>query len=217
MTFKLTVKFDPVGIEFEAGSLAEAHAILTSERKALDEIFADFGGHGAEGEAADPAPAAGGAEPGKPKRTRRTKAEMEAANAAPPAPPVAVAPPTVPAPPVAVAPPPIPVPTAPGTGNSNTEGLEVPAYLKPAAPPAAVAPPPPPVPPSSPPAASATKDAVVAELRKRGPAIVEWLSNPDWQGGAFVTKGASFDEAITAMTFIPDDRLAPLAAALGIK
>jgi len=197
MTFKLTVQQSPLKIEFEAETLTEALAILVNEKSTLDSIFVSIGvREPATGEEA-------AAETGT-KRPRRTKAQIaadEAAAAAAPVPPApaALAPPPPPPAPAPVAPAPIPVPAAPP-------------------PPVQVAPPPPA--PVAPPASSALKDKFIEVLKQKrdasidkGQALAEWMA-----GGSapLVTKGATFDEALSVLMFESDAKIAPYATALGV-
>lgn len=62
-------------------------------------------------------------------------------------------------------------------------------------------------------------DKVIAELKKRaaaagdnGASLVTWLV----QGGV-VVNGATWDESIAVLQFQTDDKLAPIATALGVS
>ena len=137
-----------------------------------------------------------------------------------------------PDPATAVAPPPAPVPDAPSapaapapvdtTPNANG----IPAFLDRApappapaattAPVATMAPPPPPAP--KPPVGTLAPK-IVAELRTRatgtpdgGAGLVAWLA-----GAALVVPNATFEEALECLQFLTDEKLAPVATALGIS
>lgn len=227
MTFVFTVKRNPpppidVGIEFEAGSCEEAAAILLEESNGIGRLY----GAMVAAAAADSQPvdestgeASGGPDATGGKRKRRTKAEMAAdeaaaklAVAAPPPPPDAAI--------VAVAPPPMPVPA--GDVDMPLTDPKHPLYRAPPA--AAVAAPPPPPPPPTAPAAVAPPQCTLApkvienlKARVAGGAteasLIAWLANPC----LLVHKTSTWDEAIAALQFTDDAKLAPTAQSLGIS
>lgn len=238
MTFKFTVKQNPLEIEFEAGSIGEGLAILSSSTTELGQFFATAAALQQSG--AESAPGAeittvvtnGATDGGKAPRKRRSNAEIAAdnariaaANAPPPAPVPGAAPP---APPTGAAPsPPAPPPPAPApVDHAGGENGGVPAFLNRTAPAAATAaapPPPPPAAPPTPPAAAAPAitlaPKVIAECKRRatgsvdgGKALAEWLAK-----SGVVVQGASFDEALAVLQFHDDAKMAPIAAALSIS
>lgn len=124
--------------------------------------------------------------------------------------------------PEAVAPPPIPVPdAAPPPVPAAPIDTGIPPFLDRTGT-AAVAPPPPaPVapPPVVAPPVGVLAGKVVVELKKRGEGaadagkgLVDWLAS-----AGMVVPGASFQEAIDCVSFLSDEKLAPVAAALQIQ
>jgi hypothetical protein len=228
MSFRFTVKQNPLEIEFEAGSIKEGLAILSTEETELGRFFqtaaslaaiaaANGGGNaavtettsaGAEGNA----PPAGGRRPGRPPK-----------NANAPAPtPTPGAPPAPPAPPPLNAAPPA-APAAP-VGAVNPQGEPIPGFLQRTDAPAPPAPPAPPPPaPPAPPAAPANDltlaPKVVENLKARaagtadkGAALADWLAK-----SGVIAAGATFDEALAVVQFTRDAQLAPIATALGVS
>lgn len=215
MGFTITVNLNPapIGVEFEAGSIAEARAILTQEKNALQGIVNDFTDMTA------PAAAPATEQPGTAgKRIRRTREQIAADEAA------ALAAPK------AIAPAPLPVPGAPIDATETKPGI--PAFLDRAAPPpppAFVAPPPiaptaPAAPPPPTPVATAPSDIgrgapeIIAELKRRaetaadkGQALADWLA--DW---GLLSKGATFGEALAVLPFSKNAKLAGVAGQLQI-
>lgn len=232
MTFKVTMRRDPLGVEFEAGSVSEALSILQESKDKFAELLdlaVEFNGD----LDADAPTAAAPAAPEKPatRRGRKPKNHSDPATASAPAP----AP--VPAAPVADGIPPIldrsnpdcvvnaPVASAPAAAAPVASA---PAPAAPASSaPAPAAPPPPPVLPAAPPTApNAAPPAgvngpkVVEALRIRangqpdgGASLVAWLAAP---GIGLVAAGVSFEEAMSVLLLTSDDRLAPIMAPLGI-
>ena len=149
------------------------------------------------------------------KRGRKSKNQPDPATAVAPAP--------IPVPDAAPVAPAAPVDTAP-----NANGI--PAFLDraaapaappaPAAPVATMAPPPPPGAPAAPkPPVGTLAPKIVAELRTRatgtpdgGAGLVAWLA-----GAALVVPNATFEEALECLQFLTDEKLAPVATALGIS
>lgn len=199
---KVTIAFHPVKISFEAGSIDEAVAALTSmapklrEARSLD-LGANEGGQGAQ----EAPPAAAAAPAPEVKKPRGKKGADPATASAPPPLPVPNADPldttipdafrrtAPPAPPLATA----PVPPLPG------------------APPIAPAPPPP-APPAPPNPTNALAKAVRAEVEKRGEVMLPWLVSAN-----AVVAGATFDEALEVISFLSPDKLEPIAAALSVR
>ncbi len=186
MTFRLTVNLDPVSIEFEAGSIGEAVAILTAEESKFAEI-AGFGEKITE-------PAA--ETPDKPKRGRKPKVDPSTASAPPPAP--------IPAPAPAAAPLGAELPNGIPEGLARTAPQPVPTPQ----------PVPPPAPPAV--GELAAKVVANLNTRKAasmdaGAGLVAWLA----QSGA-VANGATYDEAIAVLSFMKDDQLKNVAQALGV-
>ena len=199
MTFTVKIALQPFEVAFEAGSIAEAVAILEDPQNELSKLAALANGSSEEAETGTAAEVT--EQPDKPKRGRKPKAAPEA-----------------------VAPAPIPVgdqkpPAAPAPDTTPNAG-GIPAFLDRSAP-AAVAPPPPaPVapPPAPMPPVGKLSGPVIAELNKRkegsadnGAALVAWLS-----GAALVVPGATYDEAIECLALLDDAKLGPVANALGV-
>jgi len=221
MSTPYTVTVSPRGVEvsFEVGSLGEAVEILSNNESTMASLVAiAVGGAGVV--------ATGEGESTGNKRSRKPKNQPDPATAQAPAPaPVPSAPPVAPAAPAAPPPaPPIPAPAVQGQ-----DGLTVPAFLD-RSNPAAVAnqaPPPPPLPSAPPVAPPAPTPAfilggkVADDLEKRkagsadsGAALHTWLMAAS--AGA-ILPGASLDEAIQVMRFTDDDKVRPIAQALGIS
>lgn len=188
MPFKVTIAQSPVSVEFEAGSIGEATAILSDNASSLAAMFA-----------VDVTGETGGApaEPAKPRGRPRSKNQPDPATAHAP-------------PPLAVAPPAPPVPAAQGDTG-------IPAFLDrnkppplPNAPPVAPAPPPP-----SGALASAVVAEVkkrTAGSPDGGKAMVTWLV----QCGA-VVDGATLDEAMACLPLIEAGKLGQIAAGLQVS
>lgn len=207
MTFTVKIALQPFEIAFEAGSIAEAVAILQEPDNELSKLAALATGV-AVAESQDEAPVVA-TETAPAKRTRKSKNQPDPATAVAP-PPLAVPVPeaalTAPAAPVAVAPPPPPPP----------------APVAPAAPPVAGP-------------LSQRVIRIVETIRDKvtgspdgGAAYLSWLANPalgitdgdtvekrlvNWVAttGAIMKAtdkdGPTFQELIDALAFTPDDRL----------
>jgi hypothetical protein len=210
VTFTVKIALQPFEVAFEAGSIAEAVAILSEPDNALASLAAlAVGGSTDTDEAEQPETSTGAETPTKGRRGRKPKN-----------PPVeAQAPAPIPVPDAA---PPAPVDTTP-----NANGI--PAFLDraaapspapaPAAAAATLAPPPPPAPaaPVTPPVGTLAPK-VVAELKRRaegsadgGQGLADWLA-----GAGVIVKGASFQEAVDCVAFLDDAKLGPIAGALQI-
>lgn len=214
MSFKFTVKQNPLEIEFEVGSIGEGTAILQDNETELARAFSTMANvnHAAvpapvpqaatvQTVAAVPDSAAPVAAEGK----RRGRPPKDAV--APPMLPVPDAPALASPPPLANAP-----PVAPPTGPIPPGGDGVPAFLARAPVAAAVTPAPPP-----PPAAALSfrlGNLVADELRRRGdsPAMLDWIYST-----GVVSKGATFTESLAAIQFTLDEKVSGVAAALGIS
>lgn len=228
MPFTVKLMRNPIGVEFEVGSVSEALGILQDNKDKFLELLAfsnDLGG-GDETVTTTLTPTSGETAADTPKRGRgKGKAAAEAVAPAPIAVPGAAAPP---APPVApalngeVLPPAAPpVSTAPAADGG------IPDFLKrDAAPTAAAAPPPPPLLPAAPPVVPEAPKFVLGnkiadDLQKRldgsadkGAALQAWLMP---HVTAFALPGASIDEVIALIRFTADEKVAHLAAPLGIS
>jgi hypothetical protein len=183
--------------------VAEAVSILTEPDNELSKLAAlatgvtDSGEDAAEGQGTAATDAA--AAPAPVRRGRKPKPAPEA-----------VAPPPIPVPGAA---PPVPAPVAPvDTGIPPFLDRTGTAVAPP--PPAPVAPPPVVAPP-----VGVLAGKVVAELKKRGEGaadagkgLVDWLAS-----AGMVVPGASFQEAIDCVSFLSDEKLAPVASALQIS
>lgn len=186
--YEITIRVNPLEIKFTVGSIAEAVGVLTDEGSALAKAF-DQAKTALTGE---PEVAQEAKEP-KPKRGRPAK---DPANAS--------------------APPPAPIPAAPPVlGPENANGI--PEGLVRTAPPAPAAPPPPaPVPNAAP----------TFEIGKRIAAHVKAGGTDEGRKGQWVAylagKGvvaaaATFDEAVTVLEFLVDDKAKPIATELGVS
>lgn len=205
--------------EFETGSVAEAHGIFTDSKTALAELFgntlmAGVSGlalivGGDTGEAQGEQTGSGETGAVETEKQRKARERKEKKNNNDPAGASAPDPVTIPG---TEAP-----PTAPATADDG-----IPEALRRTAPPAAaVAPPPLPVAPPAPPAAPPTgvlAGKIAAELDKRavgapdgGQALADWLAT-----SGITVKGATYAEATTVLRLQPDEKLAPIAAALGV-
>lgn len=208
MTFTVKIALQPFEVAFEAGSIAEAVAILSEPDNALASLAAlAVGGSTETDEAEQPETSTGAETPTKGRRGRKPKS-----------PPVeAQAPAPIPVPDAA------PAPAAPVDTTPNANGI--PAFLDrtqqaPAAP-VAVAPPPPPAPaPAAPvaPPVGTLAPKVVAELKRRaegsadgGQGLADWLA-----GAGVIVKGATFQEAVDCVAFLDDAKLGPITTALQI-
>lgn len=202
--FHITIGRPHMTCGFDVGSIDEAIGMLEEKRESALRFIA----LGKEFEAAEANEAAEAAEP---------TIATDAPAAAPPAEPAkkrgrpakeAVAPAPVPVPTAAA-----PVPPAPAPIDTT-----LPDFLDRTA-----APPPPPAPPPMPVAPSgvlAGKIIAALEVRKAGApdggqGLSDWLADP--RTGGFVTKGATYDQAIAALRMVPDDKLAQVAASLSVS
>lgn len=185
-------------VEFETGSIAEAHGIYQDSGSALGEMFGSerleaFGQVAASIEAPTGQGVVGSVkvgetnvEPEAPKeRKPRGRPRAEAVAPAPIAIPGAEAPPIAPEAPTAIAPPP--------------------------------APPAPPAAPAAPPT-GIVAGKIIAELEKRatcaadlGQGLADWLAT-----SGITVKGATFSEAVTVLRLQGDEKLGPIATALGV-
>lgn len=196
MTFTIKIALQPFEVSFEAGSVAEAVSILTEPDNELSKLAALATGAGGGEEDQGTAATDAAAAPEKGKRGRKPRAVPEA-----------------------VAPPPIPVPGAPPPVPAAPIDTGIPPFLDRTG--TAVAPPPAPVapPPVVAPPVGVLAGKVVAELKKRGEGapdagkgLVDWLAS-----AGMVVPGASFQEAIDCVSFLSDEKLAPVANALQIS
>lgn len=203
VTFTVKIALQPFEVAFEAGSIAEAVAILQEPDNELSKLAALATGQGEEEETT--APTTTEAEKPATKRGRKSKAAVEA-----------VAPAPIPVP--DAAPPAPPVPAAPADTG-------IPPFLDRTnqAAPVAVAPPPPLAAPPAPapvsPPVGVLAGKVVAELKRRGDGaadqgagLVTWLA-----GAGLCVPGASFQEAVDCVLFLDDAKLGPVATALGVS
>ncbi|MGX9443914.1 hypothetical protein ACWX0K_15230 [Nitrobacteraceae bacterium UC4446_H13] len=211
MTFTVKIALQPFEVAFEAGSIAEAVAILTepdnelSKLAALANGTATDDGDGSEEPAGD-APVA--EKPAPAKRGRKAKAAVEA-----------------------VAPPPMPVPDAPPmsvTAPAPVDAGPIPPFLDRttgAATPTLAPPPPAPAPapaapaPAAPPPVGVLAPKVIAELKAKLAANPgtekEWVL---WLASAgLVVPSATWDEAMLCIQFLDDAKLGPVAAGLQIS
>jgi hypothetical protein len=185
--------------EFETGSIGEAHGIFADNRTELGQMFGAevMGsasalalniGESGETETGDQAPAVKrGRGPNKPK--------PEAVAPAPLAIPGTEAP-----------------PTAPGAAPAIVDD-GIPEALR-----RVPAPPPPPAPPAAPPT-GVLAGKIAAELDKRatgaadgGQALADWLAT-----SGITVKGATYAEAVTVLRLQADEKLGPIATALGVS
>lgn len=206
MSFTVKLMRNPLGVEFEVGSVSEALGILQDNKDKFLELLAfsdDLGGGQDEPVTTtlttEAAPAAG----------RRGRKPKDAA--------------------AAVAPAPIPVP---GAAPAAVVDNGIPDFLDrnknpaPPAPVAAAAPPPPPLLPAAPPVVPEAPKFVLGnkiadDLQKRldgsadkGAALQAWLMP---HVTAFAIPTASIEEVISLIRFTADDKVAHLAAPLGIS
>ncbi len=199
MTFTVKIALQPFEVAFEAGSIAEAVAILTEPDNELSKLAALANGTATDDGSEEPAGDAPVATPAPAKRGRKPKAAPEA-----------------------VAPPPMPVPDAAPPAPPAAAPAPVVAAPAPIAPPPVVAAPPPPAPaPVAPPAATppgVLAPKVVAELNRRkegqpdnGAGLVAWLA-----GAGLVVPTATWDEALLCIQFLDDAKLGPVAQGLQI-
>lgn len=202
MTFTVKIALQPFEVSFEAGSIGEAVAILQEPGNELSKLAALATGtsSGEEPEETETTTA----EPDKPARKpRKPRAAVEA-----------------------VAPPPIPVPTqeSPPPAPPAPVDTGIPAFLdRTGAAPVAVAPPPPVAappmvaPPAAPPV-GVLAAKVAAEVKRRGEGaadqgagLVDWLAK-----AGLCVPGATFQEAVDCVSFLSDEKLGPVATALGV-
>lgn len=206
MTFTVKIALQPFEVAFEAGSIAEAVAILQEPDNELSKLAALATGvdTGAPEEVAETtAPV---------KKERKKRGSVEA-----------VAPAPIPVPDAAPPAPPVPAPAAAPVAADTG----IPAFLDRTnqAAPVAVAPPPPMVAPPAAPVAPVSPPVgvlgakVVAELKRRGDGaadqgagLVAWLA-----GAGLCVPGCSFVEACDCVAFLDDAKVKPVADALGIS
>lgn len=198
-----------IEVEFETGSIGEAHGIFSDNGTALAEMF----GGSIMGRASDLAtkiePPQGeqtdngisqAEQAGSPRRGRPRKDKNQ------------------PDPTIATAPDPVTIPgvEAPPTASVNTAPGDsgIPAFLD-----RTIAPPPPapPVPPAAPPT-GVLASKIAAELDRRatgapdgGQALADWLAT-----SGITVKGATYAEAVTVLRLQADEKLGPIARALGV-
>lgn len=220
MGIKVIVSPGAISLEFGVQSVAELHELLKKEETALGELFADFGGGIGEVASDEPKAAGDSAAPATTTTNKDGSPRKRRGSAVAP-PPLAVSgaapPPAPPTPPVA---------SAPVDQTLNADGTPrfLDRTLPPMAPATNAAPPPaPPAPPAPPvvpaaPAIAPSAEKVMAELKRRnglstdgGKSLVVWLS----QNGV-CSATAAFDEAVNVLQFTKEERLVPLATALGV-
>lgn len=219
MPFTVKLMRSPLAVEFEVGSIEEGLGILQDSKdkfRELLEFSSELGG--GQDDAVTTTIAAAPDAGGEAAPAKRTRGKGKAAEA--------------------VAPAPIPVPgagapvasTAPGAAVATTTGDAggIPDFLKRDAAPTAAAPPPPPLMPSAPPVAppAATPQFILGnkiadDLQKRldgsadkGEVLRTWLMP---HVTAITVPTATIDEVIAVMRFTADDKVAHLAAPLGIS
>jgi hypothetical protein len=204
MTFRITVKQNPLEIEFEAGSLGEAVSILQAEDTAIRAMMA-LAPQLAGTTAAAEMPAAIETAPAETAKKRGRPAKE--------------------APPVANAPPPAPVPATPPAPPTLPADGSIPPFLQRTADAPAPVAPPPPAPPPAPPApvavmppALSLAPKVIAELKRRatgsadqGAGLLAWLYTT-----GLVVKGATWDESMAVLQFTDDGRIKATADALSV-
>lgn len=186
-----------IEVEFETGSIGEAHGIYTDNKTALGEMFgAEIVSNATQvAEAASEAPQGDQAPPVKRGRGPN-KPKPDAVAPAPIAIPGAEAPPTA--------------PVAPETPHP----LDIPEALRR---PAAVAPPPPA--PPAPPPTGILAGKIIAEMERKGvptapdggQSFADWLAT-----SGIIVKGATYPEAVIALRLQPDEKLGQIAQALGV-
>jgi hypothetical protein len=196
---KVTIAFHPVKMTFEAGSIDEAVAALTSMAPKLREARGlDLGGQ--EGEALSPDSPEYGKGANNPAASTAPKARKPRAGKDPA---------------TASAPPPLPVP-APGNEPEAT-----PAFLQraatpppvpplPGAPPVAPAPPAPPLPPNP---NSGVALAVKAKVLAHGDSILPWLVQ---NGFVNDIPGLILADAAECMLYLSPEKLTAAAKALSV-
>lgn len=209
MTFRFTVKQNPLSVAFDSDTIEEGIQVLMGGKADLHRIFSEFAGEIGEADDSDENGE------GVKKRTRRTKAQIAADKAAESTAPVASV--DVPLAPLPVANAPAPL-AVPGSA-AGSEGIGIPAFLDrtgtaaapPPAPPAPVAP--------APVAEVRLCDKVIEELKRRamhspdsGQSLADWLVKV----GVVPALGSTFDEAVTILMFTKDEQLKPVAVALGV-
>lgn len=202
MPFTVKLMRNPLGVEFEVGSVSEALGILQDNKDKFLELlaFSDDLGGGQDEPVTTTLTAAAGGEAAPAKRSRKSKDAT-----------TAVAPAPIPVPGAA------PAPAAPAVDNG------IPAFLKREA---AAAPPPPPLLPAAPPVAPEAPKFVLGnkiadDLQKRlsgsaddGKALRDWLMP---HVTAFAIPSATIEEVISLIRFTVDEKVAHLAAPLGIS
>jgi hypothetical protein len=197
---KVKFKRHSMEVDTEVGSIGELIGFLQTEETNLARLFGDDMetileriSQGGETEQA-------AAAPGEPKKERKKRGQPDPATA--------------------VAPAPLPVP-------SEVDPLAIPASLQRTAAPSATSPPPPPLMPAAPPLAPATPTPptgvlagkIIADLDGRkapsadgGAALAAWLAS-----AGIVKAGATYDEAISTVRLMSDDKLSGVAQGLGIS
>lgn len=194
--FRITLERLPLRLDFEAGSVAEAVAILQEQDTQLRQIVAiadDMAGTTNEAPEVDKGANAEPARRGRKLNKDKSQPEPSTAQAPPPAP--------------------IPTTVLPADGG-------IPPFLQRQNDAAPVAPPPP-APPVAPPAAPPSgilAGKVIANLDQRkaaspdaGKSLADWLA----QCG-LVQAGASYDEAIAVLRLLGDDKVTAIAGQLGV-
>lgn len=220
MPFTVKLMRSPLAVEFEVGSIEEGLGILQDSKdkfRELLEFSAELGG-AAEEPVTTAIAAAPGSQGAAGKPGRKPRASKDATTAIAPAPiPVPDAAP--PSPPAAAA--------APADTTLGENGI--PKFLDRTAA-AAAAPPPPPLLPAAPPVAPPAVtpqfilgNKIADDLQKRldgsmatdkGAALHGWLMS---YVGAITVPTATIDEVIAVLRFTADDKVAHLAAPLGIS
>jgi hypothetical protein len=195
-------------VEFETGSIAEAHGIYQDSGSALGEMF----GSETIGRAVETATRIEGPAGFVPSvetdAARKKREKQERKNAADPSTANAPAPLVIPG---ADAP-----PIAPAAAGILDDGIPE-ALRRTAAAPVTPPPPAPPAPPAAPPT-GILAGKITAELDKRatgaadgGQALADWLAT-----SGITIKGATYAEAVTMLRLQADEKLGPIAQALGV-
>jgi hypothetical protein len=222
----LNVVFKRASIEasMEFGSLKELAGYIGEESATLSTIFGEdmeivakgiSGGAPVATSGEEVAGEQGGARRGR-KPKDKNQPDPATATAPPPAPIPGATPPAAPA---------VPAPELSAqVAAAVANGGGIPPFLDRAATPAAppAPPPPPPAVPAAPvvPPSGILAGKVIADLDRRGTddttkaALVTWLASP---GLALVMANATYDDAISAIRLMPDDKLSGLATALSVS
>ncbi len=217
MPFTVKLMRSPIGVDFEVGSISEALGILQDNKEKMRELleFSSELGGGQDDTVTTTITPSGGSEQTGEAPAKRGRGKGKAAE-------TAVAPAPIPVP--DAAPPAPPAPAAPVDTTPNANGI--PAFLDRTAP--AAAPPPPPLLPAAPPVApvAATPafilgNKIADDLQKRldgsadkGAALQAWLMP---HVTAITVPTATIDEVVAVIRFTADDKVAHLAAPLGIS